>query len=493
MSQVDLLSTATVSVSTSSVYSIELRLPPEMLQAIFVAAWDHFPAGICIASNCFHHSSFVYPLPIILMHICRRWRNVARKTRALWATITLCPTDTDGSADSLSLQYLDRVLQYAKDIPMDVYCYGMANSEAEYALCDKLFSYSNQWRRAQIRLEGRYRIDLLEQLREKLGLLENLLLWGNIDGDHDVHYSEDEDEDGVWAPPSSWDVFLSAPRLTQVTYYCRPCEFVFPWNKLLEFSVHLDGVDYWPALLNSIAQDSGSTGLKSLAITVKLLGLENEEPADPDDIVPHVLRSVQRLRLENCDLDNLPTLRAATFPSLTQLFLCEPSPECIEAAISLIERSYCASTLTCVSLHKIREMDTHMASALQKLLVSVPNLQELGLYARVAGNAMANTFIRSFLTIINDNRHATCNLRCLVPHAVSVWESDSKFSFEDETLSRLVTLFSGFAALSELTGGQSTPGEVRLVDSGVFRTQTPELDELRICNKGLLSVNLKIF
>ncbi|KAF9027918.1 hypothetical protein BDZ89DRAFT_1160533 [Hymenopellis radicata] len=231
------------------------------------------------------------------------------------------------------------------------------------------------------------------------------------------------------------NVFSSAPLLRQVVCDYHQWGFTFLWETLLEFSAYLHtGVAHLPYLLDSMALLP--RGPERLAIILGNAEPADVEPADVDQdrsssIVSRSVPSITRLKLRN--LGFFPTLEGATFPSLTELCLQSSSPKCLAAAASLIQRSHCAHTLTCLNIEGFDRMQADSMTSLQKLLMCVPELYELGIYCDDGRPQSSDEVLQEFLGFIETNGH-------LIPHLRRLLLRVERLSIEQEySASRLVS------------------------------------------------------
>ncbi|KAF9027932.1 hypothetical protein BDZ89DRAFT_1113221 [Hymenopellis radicata] len=284
------------------------------------------------------------PLPIILTQVCQYWSLVAQDTGALWAKITLCPTDT------------------------------------------------NRRLTARIRLQGRDSIRVLEPLRDRLALLETLSISVNVE---DLEESTDLLPSRDATTPCN--VFSSAPLLRQVVCDYHQWAFTVPFRPSVQGGVTRNGScppSHWcrSFALSSRLYGTPPRGPERLAIILGNAEPADEEPADVDrssNIVSRSVPSITRLKLRN--LGFFPTLEG------------------------------------------FDRMQADSMTSLQKLLMCVPELYELGIYCDDGRPQSSDDVLQEFLGFIETNGH-------LIPHLRRLLLRVERLSIEQEySASRLVS------------------------------------------------------
>ncbi|KAJ7098678.1 hypothetical protein B0H15DRAFT_586968 [Mycena belliarum] len=86
-----------------------LTLPPEITSGIFIRCLDHGP----------NNSRKCREAPMLLLHVCRTWRDVAISTRALWTTVNLMTRRTVDEVE-LEVGILKTWFDRAGNLPLSV-------------------------------------------------------------------------------------------------------------------------------------------------------------------------------------------------------------------------------------------------------------------------------------------------------------------------------------------------------------------------------------
>ncbi|KAJ7467541.1 hypothetical protein FB451DRAFT_394297 [Mycena latifolia] len=291
-----------------------------------------------IVSEIFVHFLPVYPLcppinglesPTLLTHICRRWREIALATPALWRAISLT-----GDQD---LHILESWLNRSRSLPLSLEMDTIFSSISEECL-EKLALHAARWENAKLGLRV---LPQLLTIPTAMPLLQELELR--------------MDNGGIFPPVA----YRAVPRLRAVTLwdFSYPADFL-PWAQLTSLTM----VNTWPADCATVLQHMVNLVHCELA-------MENDW-IRPPDIKLERLESLVLMKF--LDEDEPPThyLETLITPALRTLQVLEGflRPDPIHTLTSFISKSGC-------KLENIRIVGTELSSpTYREAFHSIPNL-----------------------------------------------------------------------------------------------------------------------
>ena len=182
------------------------RCPDEILSEIFIY-WSH-------AEN--HQNS----MPLRTGSICRRWREVALRTSALWSDIIVDTDRTRGIQDRDMLQELFRRTGVSRPISLEITGYCSPLSTFTENVLPIILPTSNRWINLRLPL-SQDKIQSLSSIKGALFSLESLEI-----------ASERLDE--------GCDIFGVAPRLFHANVDLLGGNMTLPWTQLTDVSVGRD-------------------------------------------------------------------------------------------------------------------------------------------------------------------------------------------------------------------------------------------------------------
>jgi len=266
-------------VSSGSFPSILDELPVEILQHIF---------RLCLKAYPTIYSS---EAPILLTHICRKWRSIALDTPDLWSTLHIVIPEAGYSFDQLPSR-CDRIqqgmqvfLDRSRSMPLtlSMFSQNIDRSQDDAVEISRAFellvSHCTRWKSLVLRVPSQSQLAVFQMLNEKdLQLLESLLLWSPPDSDSEM-------------PETFVECVAKAPRLHQLALSDTPIvhsfarmEANFRWSQLTYLEVR------WGDTIPSVLRDCRN--LKILRLTFP----DGHYPID-NDIGSITLTQLERLVL----------------------------------------------------------------------------------------------------------------------------------------------------------------------------------------------------
>ena len=221
------------------------RLPPELLALVFL--FSQVPGLETLAP--------IRRLPTV-SQVCRRWREVALSSPALWTEIVLdCRKDTSRATWS---RYIDCMLQRSRECPLKVYIALTQNRHISHPSVESLISHSHRWSVAKICCTSST-IHAIQRLHRKLPSLHSL----ELIADNTEVFSN-----------KTINAFEVAPALRQVCIRGEwfPTTFSIPWPQLTFYQDDQRSKSTKKAPLSSL------TALKELHITWTRSRMHENDP-----------------------------------------------------------------------------------------------------------------------------------------------------------------------------------------------------------------------
>ncbi|KAJ7639397.1 hypothetical protein FB45DRAFT_426170 [Roridomyces roridus] len=274
------------------------------------------------------HSDLRDP-PLVFLGVCRRWRDIALGTPALWSTLQM-------RFDAIPLQvisepgvvegFVDRWLGRAKNRPLSLVLH-TDKYEGEDYFDFGIERVRDIIRRHAPRIES---LDLYSSRTEmrKLALdsvafpLLQRVVVCDVDG-----WLGDDSADPV-------DVFSNAPLLTRVHLFENTTysSFVFPALQLTEFEGRLDDLEFFnlaPNLITAKCMVDFVPEPPSVVTHAHLQSLtlakDESDPSDPMDILPHLILP----KLETLDVSDIKDMDPASISGLVQRSAAKLDTLCI--------------------------------------------------------------------------------------------------------------------------------------------------------------------
>ncbi|KAJ7685655.1 hypothetical protein DFH06DRAFT_1159061 [Mycena polygramma] len=276
-------------------------LPPEILAQIFIH---------CLDIDEDDNDDFIVPdlatAPLILCGICRRWRDVAISTPALWSSLHI---DFGYYNERQTAEFHQMWLSRARNTPLSLRLrlhYHRVPMGPEVSLLKTIKGLSQQWR--NIDFETPDMASFVFPVRGSFPLLEKLNISSIDDLDNDLPIT-----------------FCDAPTLREVAFSRHYPQIKIPWHQLTTFRV-LD-----IEILDCVDVLHNSSNLLDASFLIR-----GQPTALPASIVKH--SRLESLALDVCydydepdmdSLDVLPILGCLEIPSLRSLTLefPEQSPD----------------------------------------------------------------------------------------------------------------------------------------------------------------------
>ena len=190
----------------------ERQCPDEILSEIFIHCnsaqdRDDFPR---------------WRMPWLVGMVCRRWREVAMRTAALWSDITVvCPGSREG-AQREAEKFQELLQRTGISMPISLQIWGNHHdpfSDLIKVILPAILPSSNRWHHLHLTLT-QDETSYLSSMKGALVSLESLALCPRVDLVYPI-----------------CDIFEIAPRLSRVHMECSVENFKFPWTQLTYFSV----------------------------------------------------------------------------------------------------------------------------------------------------------------------------------------------------------------------------------------------------------------
>ncbi|KAJ7487301.1 hypothetical protein B0H11DRAFT_1861122 [Mycena galericulata] len=270
-----------------------LTLPNELISEIFL----HFiPAYPRCAPRARRQS------PLLLTHICRKWRDIALATPALWRAITIGGHNSSKDHIPFLASWLSRSGDLPLSIQMDDQYSGIEPAELEL-----IIPYRARWDVVSLQV---YSLSVLFPLEDPLPQLRSLEI--RISG---------------WDPEPALTAFHDVPRLRTATLwdFTYPADLV-PWSQLTSLTLVAKSAAEITRILRGTPQlihcalivfDSGAPQppattlayLESLVITKYAV----EDPTPPAYLAAFILPALRRLQIPDEFLRPAPVAALASF------------------------------------------------------------------------------------------------------------------------------------------------------------------------------------
>lgn len=199
-------------VAQQRILSPARHLPSEIISEIFIHC-------LPIPSIQFHAVGIQVPLR--LGQLCRRWRDIALSTPALWTFIPLTLEGSTGNASQeFKLQIVKTWLDRSGELPLMIYIADASSSISvdSRAALSLILSQSDRWAEAQLMISGQILTEF-EAIRGRLSTLRKLSVGSNHT---------------LWN--TKIDIFETAPLLRSLSRKAETDVFVFPYQNLTEYT-----------------------------------------------------------------------------------------------------------------------------------------------------------------------------------------------------------------------------------------------------------------
>ena len=189
------------------------RCPDEILSEIFIY-WFH-------QKDDKHHKKI---MPWYTGTICRRWREVALRTSALWSDIIFVHNNGErgsGVRRGEMLRELFRRTGVSRPVSLQITSYSAPLSEFTEDILPAILPTSNRWRHLRLRLTTD-KIKSLSPVKGALSSLESLVIQGDMPAGE------------------ACEIFEVAPRLFRVYMDVMDLsvgDITLPWTQMTDFSV----------------------------------------------------------------------------------------------------------------------------------------------------------------------------------------------------------------------------------------------------------------
>ncbi|KDR69775.1 hypothetical protein GALMADRAFT_160269 [Galerina marginata CBS 339.88] len=197
--------------------SLLCRLPPELLQAIFVQTLlpQSYGKGFSMS---------VTQLPWELSQVCRLWRNIALSTPELWRQLPTIRLEGSKSKRKSYLKFLIEILKRSGGMSLDIHIDGRVCSRYPHPAVDILTPHSNRFRK--LKIDATHDIlPSLNKIKGQFSSLQRLVLVLCFD----PYPISDADN-------LTFDLFEIAPKLDDVFLAGPTGNFIFPSNQLVRYS-----------------------------------------------------------------------------------------------------------------------------------------------------------------------------------------------------------------------------------------------------------------
>lgn len=184
------------------------RFPPEVFSEIFLHYRTHVNENLP---------------PMLLAHICRRWRAAALSTSQLWCTLPTLDLDSVKGKDPRFIEVLRSYLSWSGALPLTLHLYNAASTFLSHPILDAIIPHAPRWCNVKIDVNSASYASL-SGVRGSLAALHTLKI---------RLYAEPPFE-----PMSPSDIFAVAPNLRKVLIEGEGPQdwLMLPWHQLTEFS-----------------------------------------------------------------------------------------------------------------------------------------------------------------------------------------------------------------------------------------------------------------
>ncbi|KAJ7903951.1 hypothetical protein B0H13DRAFT_1620978, partial [Mycena leptocephala] len=256
--------------------------------------------------------------PTILTHICRRWRDIALATPALWRAISLTYTDDDAS-DSKQLHIVGSWLSRSGSCPLSIKAEDILTPISRECM-DRVLLHQARWEHVKLRLEAPSHLAAVQQAMPLLRQLE-LQVYGT-------------------STISSIVTCAQMPELRCVTLWDFPYpEGFLPWSQLTSLTL------VWK---------STSDCTSVLRHTVNLLHcvlVTTPDLTRPPDVELRCLKSLVLMKYSEDEDPTTQYLDTLITPDLLMLQVPEEflGPMAITTLKSFISKSGCTLQRVCIT------------------------------------------------------------------------------------------------------------------------------------------------
>ncbi|KDR72548.1 hypothetical protein GALMADRAFT_753194 [Galerina marginata CBS 339.88] len=155
-----------------SILSTIRRLPPEILEIIFIYVASSPSLSLSAERK---ERYYICDLPWNVSQVSLLWRRVALSTPTLWSQLPTVDLDQSLSAVPEYVEFLTELVERSRNGPLDVHIHARSLSNQRLPLLHLLLTQSPRWRRA--RLEVCFAsLPIFESIKGRLSSLEELVL-----------------------------------------------------------------------------------------------------------------------------------------------------------------------------------------------------------------------------------------------------------------------------------------------------------------------------
>jgi len=389
--------------------SSALQLPTELWQHVFRFCLDVFPVISTSSTNL---------APILLTHVCRRWRSIALDTPELWSSLHIVipkPTSFRLAAKCAGIRRATHAfLERSRDVPLSISLKARDYSGQTPGECpdevrqilDCLLPHSKRWKHLKLWMPFSWLTDVTTYLSSQdLPWLETVLM-----------------DDGY--PP----FLIGAPLLRQLSLEVTGMQTVSSvsceeWGKIQVLKLfwrHFELND----LFKILAQ---STSLRACMVQLLFPSGVDMHPRMETIVMPHL----EKLCLTANSANNLKRiLDQLSMANLRQLYIREHSSlvELNSSLISSLQGFFHRSSCTILKLEIMIARSSHLPlDELANFFRSLSTLQELVIVENMHDDPFMDEHLLKAFTVTSPLIDVLC------PKLAKIRFSD-RFSFTEQTL-----------------------------------------------------------
>ncbi|KAJ2924856.1 hypothetical protein H1R20_g12238, partial [Candolleomyces eurysporus] len=305
-----------------SLSSLIRRFPREVMELIFTYSIPAPAPGTFTYDVC--HG------PLVLLRVCKMWRDIALNTPQLWTSVVpMAPfhllhshgTTSDAKRAALALEQLDQWLGRSKNYPLSISLYGPSPSTVRWDrghtmrdLASTLLTHSRRWESVNFDAPRWQPVHFIDVVAESLPALKRLRLSASyllLAYQQRVHFN------GLLTAPNLKELQIEAPRL-----YFPLSKLPVNWTNLTH--LYLGGGDKFR--LDRSSQDSQLTAPEMLPIIkqcqklriLSLLLISAPNPL-PESETQITLSNLEALNVTGCRSQIHYLLRSIMTPRIREI------------------------------------------------------------------------------------------------------------------------------------------------------------------------------
>ncbi|KAF9467385.1 hypothetical protein BDZ94DRAFT_1295128 [Collybia nuda] len=161
--------------------------------------------------------------PMLLAHICRRWRVAALSTSQLWCTLPTLDLDSARGRDPRFIEILRSYMSWSGALPLTLHLYNTVSTFSSHPILDAIIPHSPRWRNVNLDVNTAS-FAAYTGIRGKLAALHTLKIR--------LH------AEPSFEPMAPSDLFALAPNLREVSVEGEGPQdwLILPWHQLARFS-----------------------------------------------------------------------------------------------------------------------------------------------------------------------------------------------------------------------------------------------------------------